>query len=341
MGDKGSKLSKNSRDYSFMSSIPTGELKHKDPGAIFNKLVLPDKYKQVMGPNALEMAKYNKKRNEKLVKMKIMLKARMAQQEQVYRRQKDEDAENLKLPTDIYQDADGRIRDKEGNIINLNKMQVSTLNINKNKFRESRIKELLKYQRAFKPESVRDNFNYDSSLKTVSKSRESRINAAFHFIEKGSIVGQKDCLEDPKFDENGDIIKPIPAGVKRVGLKVKHHDPIPDFEWWDQQFIEKKDNNQPGSNYLSSTLLTPIQDKFIDWDQSTQESDFLTAAKIANPDAMDLELTDDDRKKILLERESKVQGLQENTDYFYELLRRVKSQVFNDKFLYEIVKEKD
>ena len=126
MGDKGSKLSKNSRDYSFMSSMPNTELKHKDPGAIFNKLVLPDKYKQVMGPNALEMAKYNKKRNEKLLKMRKLLKTRMAQQESVYNKHKEEELENLKLPTDIYQDSDGRIRDKEGNIINLNKMQVST-----------------------------------------------------------------------------------------------------------------------------------------------------------------------------------------------------------------------
>jgi U4/U6 small nuclear ribonucleoprotein PRP3 len=67
----------------------------------------------------------------------------------------------------------------------------------------------------------------------------------------------------------------------------------------------------------------------------------LESAKTANPDAMDLELTDDDRKKILSDRDSRVQGLQENTDYFYELLGKVKGQVFNDRFLYEIVKEKD
>ena len=67
----------------------------------------------------------------------------------------------------------------------------------------------------------------------------------------------------------------------------------------------------------------------------------MEAAKTANPDAMDQELTDDDRKKILSDRDSRVQGLQENTDYFYELLGKVRGQVFNDRFLYEIVKEKD
>ena len=25
----------------------------------------------------------------------------------------------------------------------------------------------------------------------------------------------------------------IPTGVKRVSIKIKHHDPIPNIEWWD------------------------------------------------------------------------------------------------------------
>ena len=72
-----------------------------------------------MGPNPYELAKYNKKL-EKKKKMYKYLKAKMAQQEAVLKKQKEEETENSKLPTDIYQDSDGRIRDKEGNIINLN-----------------------------------------------------------------------------------------------------------------------------------------------------------------------------------------------------------------------------
>ena len=266
----------------------------------------------------------------------------MAQQESVYNKHKEEELENLKLPTDIYQDSDGRIRDKEGNIINLNKMQVSTQNINKNKFRESRIKELLKYQRAFKPESVKDNFNFDSSLKIVSKSRESRINAAFHFIEKGSIVGQQDGGDgEVKRDENGEIIKVIPAGVKRVGLKVKHHDPIPDFEWWDVQFIAKNEKGEKNHNYLPEDAISEVQSNFLDWDQAKIEAEVLEQTQNENPDAMDLELTEDQKNKISEEKQTKIQALQENPYYFHSLLNVVKNHSFNEKFIYQVIKEKD
>ena len=340
MGQKGSKLSKNSRDFSFMNSVPQTEQKHKDPGRLFQKINLPDKYKQVIGPNEYELAKY-KKKAEKRAKMMKYLKMKMAQREQEIKKQKVENDEQKKLPTDIFQDSDGRIRDKEGNVINLNRMQVSTLNINKNKFRESRIKEQLKYQRAFKPENVKDSFNYDNSLKVCAKSREKRVNTAFHFIEKGSIVQKAELMRSDdvnKMDQRGEatdkqqILNAQPAGIKRVGIKVKHHDPIPDFEWWDQSYVEK-------NSYLPEEVIEKVQHKILG--KNFEEYKELTSKLLEmNPLGMKVEFNEEEKAKIELYK-AEVQSIKENPDYFREQIWEAENHSFNEKLIYDIVKDKD
>jgi U4/U6 small nuclear ribonucleoprotein PRP3 len=32
----------------------------------------------------------------------------------------------------------------------------------------------------------------------------------------------------------------IPAGITRVAVRIKHHDPIPEVEWWDQPLLHDK-----------------------------------------------------------------------------------------------------
>ena len=76
--------------------------------------------KQIMGPDPKEMVKLEKKKQERERAQKKLLgdKPEIPLKESD-RRKAEEEVDNKSLPIDIYQDEQGRIRDKEGNILNL------------------------------------------------------------------------------------------------------------------------------------------------------------------------------------------------------------------------------
>lgn len=123
MADMGKKTSKYSTDFSFMQSVASTGLKHKDPNALLHSLPLPQKYKEEMGPDPKDLQKMMKEKAKKeaaakkLLKDQPELKDRIAAKEAS--RLEELASEIEKLPTQIYQDEQGRIRDKEGKIVNL------------------------------------------------------------------------------------------------------------------------------------------------------------------------------------------------------------------------------
>lgn len=120
MADIGTKTSKYAVSYSHMVSLPKTELKHQNPTKLLEQMPLSDKYQQVLGPDQKTLLKYEEKL-KKSTKMASYLKQKMLTRDDSLKRQKDdEEMERLQLPTTIFQDQDGQIRDKDGKVINLN-----------------------------------------------------------------------------------------------------------------------------------------------------------------------------------------------------------------------------
>ena len=105
-----------------MKSVPTTELKHKDPLSILHAVPLNERDKQVMGPDPAEMLKLEKKKQEKERALRKLLREKPAggePEKEAEKKKLEDEQEANSLPTAIYQDEQGRIRDKEGNILNL------------------------------------------------------------------------------------------------------------------------------------------------------------------------------------------------------------------------------
>lgn len=116
----GKKSSKYAPSFNELKSVPTTELKHQDPLKILHSVPLNERDKQIMGPDPKEMVKLEKKKQERERAQKKLLgdKPEIPLKESD-RRKAEEEVDNKSLPIDIYQDEQGRIRDKEGNILNL------------------------------------------------------------------------------------------------------------------------------------------------------------------------------------------------------------------------------
>lgn len=123
MTDLGKKTSKYSTDFSIMKSLPSTGLKHKDPNAVLHSLPLPEKYKEEMGPDPLQLQKLQKemaKKEAALKKLKLEQPEGQQNQKELLKQKLEEEEKEIKqLPTQIYQDDQGRIRDKEGRLLNI------------------------------------------------------------------------------------------------------------------------------------------------------------------------------------------------------------------------------
>jgi hypothetical protein len=123
MADMGKKTSKYSTDFSFMQSVASTGLKHKDPNALLHSMPLPQKYKEEMGPDPKMMQKLQKEQAKKEAAAKKLLKEQpeLKDKEAMKESKRLEELANeiSQLPTQIYQDDQGRIRDKEGKIVTL------------------------------------------------------------------------------------------------------------------------------------------------------------------------------------------------------------------------------
>eukprot|EP01016_Furgasonia_blochmanni_P035855 TRINITY_DN4017_c0_g1_i4.p1 TRINITY_DN4017_c0_g1~~TRINITY_DN4017_c0_g1_i4.p1 ORF type:complete len:570 (-),score=144.49 TRINITY_DN4017_c0_g1_i4:201-1910(-) len=220
-----------------------------------------------MGPNLKELQAYAaKKEKEKQALEKIMKEEALKPKPAAEPEKKEE------KPKQVIQDDTGRLRDEKGNIINIKPTAVSSLKININRAKEQRVKEMLKYQRTTAVAVSRDSKLYDRGLfVTTAVKRERKKNHAFHFIEKGSIIkkaeafrkklqakreiiearrlqrhenqlleSQMESGKEGELDPNKDVTlntNVINMGLKRVSVRIKHHDPIPDLEWWDMPLM--------------------------------------------------------------------------------------------------------
>jgi ribosomal protein L14E/L6E/L27E len=121
ISDKGKKTNKYAIKFEdYMTSIPTTKLKHEDPSKILHSMPLPEKYRDVMGPDPTKLEKYNKEKQKKATAQRKLLQDKMEERETSIQRKKgEEDKEISMLPTEIYQDEQGRIRDKSGKIITI------------------------------------------------------------------------------------------------------------------------------------------------------------------------------------------------------------------------------
>lgn len=62
--------------------------------------------------------------------------------------------------------------------------------------------------------------------------------------------------------EKNNISSSLPLGVKRVSIKVKHHDPIPDIEWWDAPLLNpNKRSYLPNEESIAEAKNEAISNK--------------------------------------------------------------------------------
>lgn len=96
------------------------ELKHKDPTKIFYSMPVDSKYRKVIGENPEKLLKYRKDRIKLARKMKDYLKRKNRETMDLIKKEEEEERKILnEIPTTIFQDKEGKIRDHEGNIVNV------------------------------------------------------------------------------------------------------------------------------------------------------------------------------------------------------------------------------
>jgi len=92
---------------------------------------------------------------------------------------------------------------------------------------------------------------YDGDVRTNSKEvlKKRKRRLAFQFIQKGSIVSKAEQIRthgekyDPLLDKEalkGARPQMQARALQRVTFKVKHHDKIPEVEWWDKPLLKNK-----------------------------------------------------------------------------------------------------
>jgi hypothetical protein len=117
-GSLGKKSSKYAESFDVLKSVPISGPNHKDPTKILQALPMDQKYKELLGPDQTELAKLAaQKAKEAKEAAKIALTKPAKEEEQ---KKMDEEIMAAKaLPTQIFQDEQGRIRDKEGKLLNI------------------------------------------------------------------------------------------------------------------------------------------------------------------------------------------------------------------------------
>ena len=226
-------------------------------------------------------AEHEKRKQQKLEEMKNPELAEQRAKQAEEEKKKAEEAKQEEKPKKIFTDSQGRLVDEEGNIVNLK--QRASLKINLNKEREKRVKDMLRMQKIPGTDTMRNTAFFDPNLQPLLQSkREKRRLHAFHFIEKGSISQQADTIrknepsladesaatetgdktveEAAPTDEKGQKKKKnessiLQAGLKRVSVRVKRHDPIPDVEWWDAPFLKEGEKSYLPKDSANTSMV--------------------------------------------------------------------------------------
>ena len=107
----GKKSSKYAENFQQLKSVPAKGPNHKDPTRILQALPMDQKYKDLLGPDPQELVRLQKKVRE----AEKAKEPKLDNKEEI--RVAEEEAQAKALPTAVFQDEQGRVRDKEGKVI--------------------------------------------------------------------------------------------------------------------------------------------------------------------------------------------------------------------------------
>jgi hypothetical protein len=159
--------------------------------------------------------------------------------------------ELLKMPVKFKRDEQGRIFDINNNPINLSANDVSSVGANQEKFRNEKIKSMLKYRYT----DLKNDYGeqvYDSNIKEAkSKKRRKTISGLGFAMSRNSRRPKKvGRVEDPgamrHIRHTGKLSK---YSIQKNMYKMKKLEgPVPDVEWWDEPLI----------NFTTENYMTPF-----------------------------------------------------------------------------------
>ncbi|CAK73897.1 unnamed protein product (macronuclear) [Paramecium tetraurelia] len=225
-------------------NLPQSNLnpKFKQPDLNRKLLTMPidSKYKDVLGPDTASLVAYLKQKKKK---EKAIQKLKDSGKIQIIKEPKQQI--DRSLPQGIYETEEGKLKDISGKIIRLND-QAKSLKINQERQKLDKIQEMLKIQNNLK-DALNDKGRFLDKNVTIQRSnikRQKRKLLAFNFIENGnkdkeqvqqtSIQPQDEEKEKIEVKEIQNLTTTsVQTSFKRVCVKMKHHDPIPNIEWWD------------------------------------------------------------------------------------------------------------
>lgn len=246
ISDMGKKTSKYAPSFDFMKSVPSNGLKHADPNKILQSLPLEQKYREVLGPDNKQMQKLEveKAKKEQALK-KLALQASTINQPKTQTIQigvkpiqvslKEEEADAKAIPTNIYLEDDGKIVDKDGKAVHVEvndsftKGTVqSSIDINRMKNRENKIKQLLKLQKDSETQEQTTGKLFDSLIKSNLKKRDRKSIGALQFVVPGSIVEKAESIRNEEqlkrrgtdgIEDEGDDLVKLSRVLRSTGIK--------------------------------------------------------------------------------------------------------------------------
>lgn len=211
----------------------------------------------------------------------------------------------------------GRELDEEGNVVPMRAQTVSTLKVNINREKESRLKKVL----GLNQEDGETKSWHDNSLKAVTRYERPK-RKTFRFIDEGALVKQEQNMvkraqekalgaaEKNKGKKEEEKKKPEPVeeenkdiGVKKIEPKMLRREPIPDVEWWDIPFLREVDGQKRAYTEVNVEKITP----YIEHPVAIK----ITAEKEATEAPM-MHLTPKERKKLRrLKRQERTQEIRD------------------------------
>ncbi|CAD8163714.1 unnamed protein product [Paramecium pentaurelia] len=243
--NKNKGVSKDVQTPQFLEKKPQNlnpKLKQSDLNRKLFTMPIDAKYKAVLGPDTASLVAYLKQKKKK---EKAIQKLKDSGKIQIIKEPKQ--TIDKSLPQGIYETEEGKLKDISGKIIRLND-QAKSLKINQERQKLDKIQEMLKIQNNLK-DALNDKGRFLDKNVTIQRSnikRQKRKLLAFNFIENGNI--DKEQVQQTSVqiqDEEKDKVQvqekeiqnltttSIQTNFKRVCVKMKHHDPIPNIEWWD------------------------------------------------------------------------------------------------------------
>ena len=80
-------------------------------------------------------------------------------------------------------------------------------------------------------------------------------------MRKAEAIRKKNGPRDENEANEEQVLDGGIGGTKRISVKIKYHDPIPDIEWWDLQIIAQKRKNYLPKEIVPESLMEEEQQK--------------------------------------------------------------------------------